>query len=87
MPAAIDDETRSEIVFRAAQGYTRSEIAKTVGISRTTVRKYLEKTIEVTEDSDRPRETLCAIIQNDYDWDRTEGKTDLDIDGVDFMSM
>lgn len=87
MPAPIDDATRADIVFRAARGATRSEIAEALGVSRTTVRKYLEKADSAVEDSDRPRETLCAIIRNEYDWDRGDGEADLDIDGVDFMSM
>ncbi|WP_275736746.1 helix-turn-helix domain-containing protein [Halorhabdus sp. SVX81] len=87
MPAAIDDATRAEIVFRAARGETRSEIAEALDLSRTTVRKYLERTDSVVENSDQPRETLCAIIRNEYDWDRGDGEMGRDIDGVDFMSM
>ena len=87
MPAAIDDATRADIVFRAAQGFTRSEIAQTVGVSRTTVRKYLERPRTEVEDSDRPRKTLCAIIEADYEWDSETEGTGPDIDGVDFMSM
>ena len=86
MPAAIDDATRSEIVFRAALGDTRTEIAETVGVSRTTVRKYLDHTRTVVEESARPRQTLCAIIENEYDWDGEKGDGP-DFDGVDFMSM
>jgi len=69
MPAAIDDTTRSEIVFRAALGESQTAIAEATGCSRTTVRKYLDETRSIVEESAAPRERLCAIITESYDWD------------------
>lgn len=84
MPAPIDDEERAAIVYYAALGYPRSEIAAEVGVSRNTVRKYLERARETVESADDPRATLCAIVENEYDWERgrVPGPDDLG-----FMSM
>lgn len=72
MPAAIDDDARSAIVFHAALGYAQQEIAEEVGVSRNTVRKYLGRTREAVEGAEEPREALAAIVRGDYDWDRPE---------------
>ena len=72
MPAPIDDEARSAIVFHAALGYGQAEIAEEVGVSRNTVRKYLRKTREAVEEAEDPRETLSAILRGEYDWERPE---------------
>lgn len=74
MPAPIDETTRSEIVFRAALGESQTAIAAATDLSRTTVRKYLDETRGIVEESSRPRERLCAIITGSYDWD-TENDT------------
>jgi transposase len=84
MPAEIDTETRSRIVYYTALGYTQQEVGERVGVSRNTVRKYRRKTREVVEDADDPRQRLCAIIEDEYDWDRGEGPDEL---GVGYMSM
>lgn len=72
MPAAIDDDARSAIVYHAALGYRQAEIAEEVGVARNTVRKYLGKAREAVEAADEPRETLAAIVLGEYDWNRHE---------------
>jgi transcriptional regulator with XRE-family HTH domain len=69
MPVEIDTTTRADIAFYAAQGYSQEAIAEEAGVSRRTVRKYLDRTREVVEDSADPRATLCAIVVGEYDWD------------------
>jgi transcriptional regulator with XRE-family HTH domain len=76
MPAAIDAATRADIAFYAAQGYSQEAIAEETGVSRRTVRKYLDRTREVVEDSADPRATLCAILRDDYDWVQGERAPD-----------
>lgn len=78
MPAEIDSGTRADIAFYAAQGYTRREIAEAVGVSRNTVRKYLQRTRSAVEGSDDPRATLCAIVRDRYDWERGEPERRVD---------
>lgn len=84
MPAAIDGATRSDIVYYAAIGYSNRDVADEVGVSRNTVRKYLELTRTAVEESADPRETLCAILEDDYDWE--EGSTSGEV-RLEFMSM
>ena len=83
MPAEIDVATRADIAFYAAQGYSQEGIAEETGVSRRTVRKYLDLTREEVAASDRPRETLCAIVRGEYDWQRG----DLTADEGGYMSM
>ncbi|PSP94904.1 hypothetical protein BRC78_01050, partial [Halobacteriales archaeon QH_8_68_33] len=83
MPAEIDAATRADIAFYAAQGYSQEGIAEETGVSRRTVRKYLDLTREEVAASDRPRETLCAIVRGEYDWQRG----DLTADEGGYMSM
>lgn len=75
MPAEIDDETRSQIIHYTALGYTQQEISDVVGVSRNTIKKYRELTREAVEATDDPRETLVAILENDYDWDRAKRRS------------
>lgn len=74
MPAEIDDEKRSRIVFYSALGYTQEEIGDEVGVSRNTIVKYRRRAREAVESADDPRETLVSIIENEYDWDRGRNK-------------
>lgn len=83
MPAAIDTSVRADIVFHAALGYSQQEIADEVDVSRNTVRKYLEAARRNVEASSNPRDALCAIVEDEYDW---EGG-DRGPSGVDLMSM
>jgi predicted transcriptional regulator len=69
MPAAITDDQRNRIVYYAALGYTRSDIAEEVGVSRNTVRKYLREARETVESSEGPEETLAAMVRGDHDWE------------------
>ena len=75
MPAEIDDETRSQIIYYSALGYTQQEISKEVGVSRNTIRKYRQKAREAIESTNNPQETLADIILNQYDWERSETRT------------
>lgn len=84
MPAAIDASTRGDIVYYAALGYSQQAVADAVGVSRNTVRKYLELTREIVEDAEEPRERLCAVLEGTYDWD---GRTGSEAVRLDFMSM
>lgn len=86
MPAEIDSATRADIVFYAAQGYSQAEVAEEVGVSRRTVRKYLDRTREAVEESAEPRATLCAIVTDDYEWDLA-GRTPDGAGTGDLMSM
>ena len=70
MPAALDTHDRSAIVYYAALGYAQQEIADEVGVSRNTVRKYLRLNRRIVEDAPDPRETLAAVIREQYDWER-----------------
>jgi len=70
VPAPIDDDTRSAIVARAALGYSQRDIAEELGLSRTTVRKYLHLTREVVEGADDPRAALADVVTGRYDWER-----------------
>ena len=70
MPAALDYDARSRIAYYSALGYTQQEISEEVGVSRTTVRKYRAKIRDAVESSDDPRETLVAMLRNQYEWDR-----------------
>jgi transposase len=69
MPAEIDAETRSDIVYYAALGYSQQDIGEGLDVSRNTVRKYLEATRDRVSESDDPRGTLVDIIQNEYNWE------------------
>ena len=86
MPAAIDAATRGDIVFYAALGYSQEAIAEEAGVSRRTVRKYLDRAREEVERSARPRRTLCAILRGEHDWERGERAPD-GVDTGDLMSL
>jgi transposase len=86
MPAAIDAATRGDIVFYAALGYSQEAIADEAGVSRRTVRKYLDRARETVERSARPRRTLCAILRGEYDWEQGERAPD-GVDTGDLMSL
>ena len=73
MPAPIPDEARADIVFLAALGYTRAEIAEEAGVSRNTVRKYLRLARDAVEAEDAPRAALVAVVRAEYDWERPDG--------------
>jgi len=83
MPAEIGPSTRADIAFYAAQGYSQERVAEEAGVSRRTVRKYLDRTRAEVAASDRSRETLCAIVRGEYDWQRG----DLTADEGGYMSM
>lgn len=83
MPAPIDRSTRSDIVYYAAQGHSQAEIAAAVDVSRNTVRKYLELTETAVEAANEPRDRLCAIIRDEYDWEAES----TDEVRLDFLSM
>lgn len=74
MPAEIDDEKRSQIIYYSALGYTQQEISNEAGVARNTVKKYQQKTREAVESSDTPRKTLAEIIENQYDWKRSQSR-------------
>lgn len=84
MPPAIDAAARGDIVYYAALGYSQRAIAEEVGVSRNTVRKYLELARSAVEESAEPRTTLCAILEDDYDWDAGKPREEVRLD---FMSM
>jgi len=86
MPAEIDTATRADIAFYAAQGYSQEAIAEKAGVSRRTVRKYLDRTRNVVEESADPRATLCAIVRDEYEWDLL-GRTPDGAGTGDLMSM
>ena len=71
MPAPLDRDARSRIAYYSALGYTQQEIGEKVDVSRTTVRKYQAKIRYAVETSDDPRETLVALVRNEYEWDRS----------------
>ena len=72
MPAEIDDEKRSQIIYYSALGYTQQEISNEVGVARNTVKKYQQKTRKAVESSEIPRKTLTDIIENQYDWEHSQ---------------
>lgn len=76
MPAPLDDADRSRIVYYSALGYSQRAISDAVGASRNTVRKYQRRAREAVESADDPTDTLVAIIEGRYDWERPE-RTDL----------
>ena len=84
MPAAIGEDVRAAIVYHAALGYSNREVAEEVGVSRNTVGKYLERARAVVETAEDPRATLCAILENEYDWERGRVRG---TDGLGFISM
>lgn len=74
MPAEIDDAKRSQIIYYSALGYSQQEISDEVGVARNTVTKYQRKTRKAVESADTPKETLTDIIENQYDWERSQNK-------------
>ena len=74
MPAEIDDEKRSQIIYYSALGYSQQEISDEVGVARNTVKKYQQKTRKEVESADTPRKTLADIIENQYDWERSQSR-------------
>lgn len=74
MPAEIDYEKRSQIIYYSALGYSQQEISEEVGVARNTVKKYQQKTREAVESDDAPRKTLTNIIENQYDWERSQSR-------------
>lgn len=74
MPAEIDDEKRSQIIYYSALGYTQQEISDEVEVARNTVKKYQQKTRKAVESADTPRKTLADIIENQYDWERSQSR-------------
>jgi|GEM_PF-1868701 len=86
MPAEIDSATRADIAFYAAQGYSQEAVAEAAGVSRRTVRKYLDRTRDAVETSANPRATLCAILRDEYDWGQGERAPD-GVDTGDLMSL
>ena len=74
MPAEISDEKRSQIVYYSALGYTQQEISNEVGVARNTVKKYQQKTRKTVESAEAPKKTLTDIIEDQYDWERSQNR-------------
>lgn len=74
MPAEIEDEKRSQIIYYSALGYTQQEISDEVDVARNTVKKYQQKTRTVVESANTPRKTLADIIENQYDWEHAQNR-------------